>query len=270
MAIVEQYLRLLNNIQRRFARDTDGIERQRHDCFRLATLADVPAIAEFERLVWGKSGFNSIQITQCIQNVPRGNLLTVSSDGRISGYVSFCTIDYEEYKARNACTWNELSGYGTASTHVEGAPDLFGISLGVAPWASRGTSDRLLLGVVREGLRAGARRGFLGARMPKYYKYADRMSPQEYYQAERRPNIPLDPELRLYQKFGFEPTRLVENYFKDPESLNWGVLMEIKVPKSLRILGSFLSWMPLDSIAMLKKKIVLSGTVDGQFTHRAG
>jgi hypothetical protein len=38
-------------------------------------------------------------------------------------------------------------------------------------------------------------------------------------------NIPPDPELLFYRKCGFEIKKIIPNYFKDSESVNYGILL---------------------------------------------
>jgi hypothetical protein len=220
---------------------------------RFANQQDVAELAAVEREAWGDGAATEQQLSARILNVPKGNIVAVAPDGRLCGLTSFCFIDYDDYERRCACSWNDLSGFGTASTNVHGAPDLFGINLGVARWAPRDTSIQLLGEVVREGVRLGARRGILGARMPGFHKHADKMTAEEYFVAERRPGVPLDPELHYYYKFGMRPVKLVEDYFEDPDSLNWGVLVQMLVPLPLRVAGRFVAALPLDIVALMDR-----------------
>lgn len=200
---------------------------------RIATIEDAERIAVMEREVWqGEAALSPEKITQCIQNSPRGNIVAQAPDGRICGFVSFCFLDYAHFEAQGCCSWYHLSGDGTASTHDPSAKDLFGINLGVVSWAERGTSFLLLEAVLHEGIRSGIERYFLGSRMPGYHRRHHKMSAEEYWKAEYKPGVLLDPELRFYARLDFRPVRLVENYFNDPESLNYGVIVEYKEPVS--------------------------------------
>ncbi len=110
----------------------------------------------------------------------------------------------------------------------------------------------LFSSVVREGIRAKARRGLLGARMPGYHRHAHRMTAPDYWLAERRPGVLLDPELRFYSNFGMRPVRLVEEYFEDPDSLNWGVIVQMQVPWLIRVCGPLVAALPVDLLAALE------------------
>jgi hypothetical protein len=139
-----------------------------------------------------------------------------------------------------------LSGHGTACNHDPEGRDLFGINLGCAAWAPKNASTRLMLEVVKAGVQHRVRRGVLGARLPRYHRYAHKMSAHDYAYAERRPGMALDPELRYYYSFGMKPVRLVENYFKDPDSLDWGMIVEMPIPRWMRALGPTLVRVPVN------------------------
>jgi hypothetical protein len=196
----------------------------------MAKVADADRLAEFETQVWGQGGATRDQLLARIENSPQGNIMGELTDGRIAAYTAFCLLDYEDYKTRGRISWNDLSGMGTASTHVRGGPDLFGINLGAASYAPKGLSNVMLAEVVKSGFGSGVRRALLGARMPGYHRYANTMTAREYSLAERRTGMALDPELRYYYKFGMRPVQLVANYFKDPQSLDWGMLVEMPPP----------------------------------------
>ena len=220
---------------------------------RFAQPVDVPELAELERTVWGDGGADAAQLAARIQNVPKGNIVAVLPDGRFCGLTSFCLINYGEYESQGRCSWDDLSGCGTASTHDPKGRDLYGINLGVARWAPKDTSIRLLSEVVRAGFRHRVHRGLLGARMPGYHKWADKMTAEEYWKAERRPGVLLDPELRYYNDFGMRATQLVPNYFDDPESLNYGVIVEMPLPWALRPISPVIAALPIDLVAVLER-----------------
>ena len=216
---------------------------------------DLQAIAELEREVWGDSGAAYDTLVQRLHNCPEGNILAILPDGRICGYTAFCYLDFTQYEAAETCSWYDLSGEGTASTNVFGAPDLFGINHGCTKHAPKGASQNLLLEVVKSGVRRRVRRGLLGARLPKYHRYADRMTPHEYAVAEKKPGVVLDPELRYYYAFGMRPKRLVEDFFADPESKDWGMIVEMPLPWWVRAGGPTLLRLPLDWNTIVEKYI---------------
>jgi hypothetical protein len=82
------------------------------------------------------------------------------------------------------------------------------------------------------------------------------MSAEEYAWADRH-GLPLDPEIRFYRKMGLRPVRLVENYFADPESLDWGILVEMRNPfyrpALLRVAGRVLASLPIELAAVVER-----------------
>ena len=197
---------------------------------RTATAEDLDALVALERTVWGEAGATREQLAARLRNVPDGNLVAVTESGIVVAYAAFCLLDYDDHVGRGSVSWYDLSGSGTADTHVPGGPDLFGISLGALPEAPPGASVAVLVEVTRVGLVLGCRRGVLGARLPGYAGHADRMSIDEYIAAEIEPGVALDPELRFYNRLGLEHLGPVKDYFEDPDSLNWGLVVQLTAP----------------------------------------
>jgi hypothetical protein len=89
-----------------------------------AELEDVPALAELEREVWGEGAASADVLRARITNVPKGNLVALDDDEMPVGFTSFCFIEYDDYESRGQCSWYDLSGGGTASTHDPHGRDL--------------------------------------------------------------------------------------------------------------------------------------------------
>lgn len=203
---------------------------------RLATLQDVAEISAMEREVWDESSALSIeQIMQCINNAPQCNIVAQSPDGRICGMVSFCQLNYSKFESKQRLSWYDLSGNGTASTHNPMGADIFGINLGVTHWADKNTSTMLMAASFRNGQKLGAERFLWGSRMPGFHRRSHKLTAEQYWKTEYKPGVLLDPELRFYSNFGATPIKLVENYFNDPASLNYGVIFEYKIPHWVKL-----------------------------------
>ena len=212
---------------------------------RTARVEDLDALVALEATVWGDAGATREQLAQRLANVPGGNLVAVTESGLIVAYTAFCRLDYDDHVRRGSVSWYDLSGDGTAGTHVEDGPDLFGISLGALPEAPPGASVAGLVEVTRLGLVAGCRRGILGARLPGYARHADSMSVDEYIAAEIAPGVALDPELRFYDRLGLQRLGPVKDYFRDPDSLDWGLVVMLTAPWPVRAVGRRLARTPL-------------------------
>ena len=62
-----------------------------------------------------------------------------------------------------------------------------------------------------------------------YYKYADKISIKDYI-FSKKIGIPRDPEIAFYQRSGLKIIKIIPEYFRDVESLNYGVLVAWENP----------------------------------------
>jgi ribosomal protein S18 acetylase RimI-like enzyme len=107
------------------------------------------------------------------------------------------------------------------------------VDLSVHPlYQNKGIGKKLMISVGKLAIKYNLKQGLLGARIPNYHKYADKIKVEDYVKINKneKTNIPPDPELMFYQKLGLKIVKVIPNYFDDPESLNYGVLMEWKNP----------------------------------------
>jgi len=115
-----------------------------------------------------------------------------------------------------------------AKTHNPKGNTLYGVSLSVHPsYRRKGVGKKLLAAVAKLAIKYNLKQGMLGGRIPDYYKFADKVSAEDYVRIENEKtsdNIPPNPQLVFYRRGGFIPKKIIPNYFKDPESLNYGVL----------------------------------------------
>jgi hypothetical protein len=208
--------------------------------------------------VWESAAATTEMFEERLANAPRCTFIA-EANGGVCGSTSFCLLDYEGFEAAGHTTWYDLTGDGTASTHDTSGKDLFGINLVVSKRAPKDTSTALLLEVVRAGVKAGVRRGLLGARLPGYHKIADQMSIDDYAWAKRDDGLPLDPQIRFYRRMGLRPIRLVKDYFVDPESLDYGMIVEMKNPffrpAPVRAFGRMLASLPIDLAKVIDRLI---------------
>ncbi|MCL5423361.1 MAG: hypothetical protein M1461_12975 [Nitrospirae bacterium] len=133
--------------------------------------------------------------------------------------------DMKKYKS-----WLEKTGNGTFYHHIQGGNIGFGADLSVMRGVSGKISERLMeallvCGVLGYGLKAL----YLGSRIPRYHKNKE-MKVGDYVFDKTHSGKPLDPELYFYLKDRFEIVEIIPDYMKDPESLNYGVLIRWRNP----------------------------------------
>lgn len=166
-------------------------------------------------------------------------------DGEIVGTLSMMLID--ELDAVKTESWEKTTQHGTLRSHNPEGNSIFGADLTVSPrFQGIDISGALMKKAFMTSVILDNKRGaYLGSRIPRYHKYASRMSVENYVFGEKRDGKTKDPEIRLYQSEGFQLVRTVPGYMEDPESLNYGVLMFWpnpyygKIPWVIRKISSF-------------------------------
>ncbi|MCF6138025.1 GNAT family N-acetyltransferase [Pseudalkalibacillus berkeleyi] len=165
------------------------------------------------------------QLASHLRHFPKG-AICAEVDGILAGSITTLIVDYngEDH------TWNEITDNGSIGTHQTFGNVLYVVDISVRP-KFRGTGvGRLLMQslfhLVVE-LKLEAVLG--GSRMPGYEKVKDHMTPEKYL-AEIITGSYKDPVVSFLMKTGRTPVKLLPNYLDDPESANYGVLMEWKNP----------------------------------------
>lgn len=196
--------------------------------YREAVVGDIEGIASLEKKVWGKNAATVGNLENRIKTFSRGNIVAVL-DNKIVGYV--CGVIISRSAAKSYATWYDYTDNGDAKKVFDPNGDLlFGVSLTVDnDVRNRGLGSNLLINIARMCIENNLKSGILGGRIPFYYKKRG-MPVEEYLQLKNDEGKIFDPELRLYKRMGLQVVKVQSNYFKDPESLDYGVILEWKNP----------------------------------------
>ena len=202
---------------------------------RKATLNDIPRILEIEEMAWGDEKAATRKMFESrIKTFPEGTLVAVV-DGRVVGVIATEIVNYNG----NVKNWYKITDNGfITKTHNRGGDTLYGIDLSVHPSCQkRGIGRKLMESIGRLAIKYNLKQGVLGGRIPDYCKFASKIRAEDYVKITNKKNpwdIPPDPELVFYRKeywkIGLRIVKVIPNYFKDPESLNYGVLLVWKNP----------------------------------------
>jgi len=196
---------------------------------------DICDTVEVEKAAWSppwpqKYVFGYEHIKSQIDTFPEG-ILGAFVDNGIVGFVTTEIIDYN--LSVPIPTWDDATDCGfIRKTHKDKGNVLYGVNLSVHPkYARTRIAEQLLYAVGRIAVCRNIQYIVLGSRIPRYHKYSDTLSAEEYVFSSR-PNSgkPLDPELYLYLKEGLKVIKVLPNYIEDPESLNYGVILIWKNP----------------------------------------
>jgi hypothetical protein len=197
---------------------------------RLAKLDEADQLERIDLAAWGSRSYASAEKWRSRINIfPEGTIVCTDATGAIHGVFSFLRRSSELLEQRDL-SWRGATGDGYITTHEPSGQIAFGVTLSV-PNTFPGTSRNLIAAAKAACRQSGLRGIFFGSRIPRYHRYADLISPQEYVELaypttiDGRRVVP-DGEVALYTRYvGAQIIRLVPNFFDDPDSLNWGVLM---------------------------------------------
>jgi radical SAM enzyme (TIGR01210 family) len=189
---------------------------------RQARKEDIDAILLVEQEAWPMYAQASrAHFLSRIETFPEGTLVSVVGD-TVVGVLSTQLVNYDINNP--VATWNQVTDDGFIKrSHTPHGDTLYGVSLSVS---RRGIGSVKLLfeAACALILQRGLRRCILGARIPRYHKFAHAMTIEEYIHTRKKSRL-LDPELDLYTRVGFRIVVPLANYFRDPQSLDYGVLL---------------------------------------------
>jgi ribosomal protein S18 acetylase RimI-like enzyme len=199
---------------------------------RQAKIEDIPQILDVEIAAWGKERALTYEMLKSeIKTFPEGTLVAILDD-KVVGVITTEIVNYDLEK--DAFTWYEITDNGyIKNTHNPKGNTLYGVSLSIHPfYQNKGIGKELMIAVGKLAIKYNLKQGLLGARIPHYHKYADKIKVEDYVKITQKDqnDIPPDPELMFYQRLGLKIIKIIPNYFDDPESLNYGVLMLWKNP----------------------------------------
>jgi len=193
---------------------------------RIARKDDVDQLLGLEEEAWlPGQRFDREIFESCMKTFPDG-VLVAEEKSRIVGVAVTQIVNYG-YKLEDfSLTWYEATDNGRIqNTHDPNGDTLYGVNLSVSRYASRNASKLLMVSTGKLVIKHNLKRGILGGRLPRYHKYQDTMTAEEYLHATSETGRALDPELYFYQKMGLRALKVLPNYFNDPESCNYGVLL---------------------------------------------
>lgn len=207
---------------------------------RQARADDIEAMLLVEKKVWPESLRACQEMYQSrLSTFPQGTLIA-ESEGNIEGVVVVQILNFNS--TPDISSWNQATDYGyIKNSHNPAGNSLYGVNLSVCQGSQNRVAMTLLEAVDKLAIRLDLKQIALGGRIPRFARYLKQycqkngisvISDEErdkvaehYMRATNRRGNPLDPEINFYQKAGTKIIKLLPNYFDDPESLDYGVLL---------------------------------------------
>lgn len=186
---------------------------------------DIDELLKIEQAAWAGKAASKEMILSRMQVFPEGVFCAVKNN-KIVGFAANEIINIQNFNLSNL-SWNILTDDGYISRSHDSKGDcLYGISISVPPYvADKQIAIKLYEYGGKLAIKYNLKKIYVGSRVPSYYKYANKMNIRDYVYSVSPAGRPLDPEIALYLKIGMKIEKIIPNYFKDAESLNYGVLV---------------------------------------------
>ena len=199
--------------------------------FREARLSEAEEIVELEQSVWGESSAaNLVKIVSRMKVFPRGNFVAIYQ----KKIVAYVCIEYVDDLRGTNDNWSSITDYGyIKKSHKNEAEYVYGVNLSVHHLVSGyNIGNKMVLSGFLIAIMDNKKGGFIGSRLPTYASYKKHhpeVSAEDYINVKRNGRR-RDYELAMYESEGFEIVNVMPNYFPDPKSLDYGVLIYWKNP----------------------------------------
>ncbi len=201
---------------------------------RQATYDDLPAYLEIQQESWGNEMAVNERKAKDRFNWCLEGILVAEVDGVVVGATTM--IRLASYDFAHPLTWDQATGEGWCNTHDPKGSICFGVDLSATKIHPRGTVDALMAGCMQLVIKSGVKYCILGGRMLGYQYYLENnpeapLEPEEYLWMRTDNGRYLDREVNMYSKVpGLRILGLIPDYFDDPASLNYGVLLRWRNP----------------------------------------
>jgi len=224
---------------------------------RQARVDDIEAILSVEEKAWPENLRASREMYRSRLETFSQGTLVAEVGGKVEGVVVVEIVNFRSVS--DVRSWNEATDNGyIRKSHDPQGNTLYGVNLSVFPQTQSRVAMALLEAVDKLAIKLGFKQIVLGGRIPRFARYlkhycqknnisamSDKKRDEiaeDYIQATNRRGNPLDPQITFYQKVGTKITELLPNYFKDPESLDYGVLLIWLNPFYRKRFSRFWSW----------------------------
>lgn len=199
---------------------------------RNMTKEDIPKVVELQKAAFPYMAAEGVywrpeQLEAHLKVFPEGQFVA-DYDDKIVGSCSSLIVQFNpEYKEH---TWKEACGDNVFSAHNPKGDSLYGADISTHPDNRRlGVATKIYDARKALAIKLNLRRIIAGARLFNYCEFAKELSPLEYVQKVLKHEI-REPVLEFQVKNGFKFIKILDNYMKDPRSLNHATFIEWKNP----------------------------------------
>jgi acetyltransferase (GNAT) family protein len=186
--------------------------------YRRLSIEDIDALCVLEGCAWGGLGAKPDEIMRRLKCSPQ-SVYGVFSDNSLLGSIAYVHVNADA--SRNKKWVEYLKFFGCSE---ENADCLYIVSLTAHPNAPRGVGRELLRRAKEEARARGLSYVAFGSRIPGYGAVSSHMSVNEYVQCVRDAST-YDPVLSLGLLCSYRVDQVIDDFYDDWESRNFGVLL---------------------------------------------
>ncbi len=251
--------------------DENGRNEQRdeyHLRLRHLCAEDYEDIRQVMDLVYAGMGgaWRQDQFLSQLKQFTEGQIC-IEDSGQVVGAAMSVIVDYDRFGDLH--TYDQITGDGYLTTHDPKGDVLYGVDVFVHPEYRDLRLGRRLYDARKELCRnLNLQAIIVGARIPGYRKYKERMSPEQYIELVKRKEI-RDPILSFQLANDFHVRRVITGYLpEDQESDSYAVLLEWNNiwyrPKKDPLIGARRSVVRVGTVQWQMRPV---GSIDGVLTQ---
>lgn len=191
---------------------------------RQMKISDITQVQSIEQTAWGDSAATYEQIKKRFKIFPTGSVVIENEAGKLVGYAAAQLVNEISTKS-----WAEQTDNGFIThTHVPKGQIAYGVSMSALPEGAKyGVGSIVIQHYYEIFISSGLCSVLcLGSRLPGYSKWYEKNQGNiKSYLSHATSGFSRDPELRLYQKNGFQLLWEIEGYYPDRDSLDYGAMI---------------------------------------------
>ncbi len=194
---------------------------------RTLLLKDIPEVVNIEHAAWGIAAATAEQIQQRSRTFSMGSIVVETGSGKLIAYAAAQLVNQISTKS-----WAEQTDNGMiTNTHKQSGQIAYGVSMSALPEGAKYGIGAAIIGRYYEIFIKSGRCSTLclGSRLPGFKQWHIKTQGDiKSYLNQTHKGFSRDPELRLYQKNGFQLLWEIKEYYPDPASLDYGAMIAFR------------------------------------------
>jgi len=185
---------------------------------RKATMSDIEDLCALELDAWGIAAADVDELRRRL-TLDANSMFVATINDKIVGSIICTETRFDGIESKKWKYYVESFG-----SKDEGADCLYIVSISALSNAPKGVARFMLKSMVDECAKRGLKYLAYGSRIPGYHLHSGSLSVKEYVLAVKSGKI-IDPVLSIANLIELKIGAIIDNYYNDEESLNFGVIV---------------------------------------------